>query len=44
MFELWERIQEVWNEIPKEICENLVKSMPQRVQAVKHAKGRHTKY
>ena len=44
MFELWERIQEVWNAIPKEICENLVNSMPEHMQAVKYAKGRHTKY
>jgi transposase len=43
-YELWERIQEVWNAIPKEVCENLVDSMPDRVQAVKRAKGRQTKY
>lgn len=42
--ELWERIQEVWDNIPIEVCQNLVESMPNRIQAVKKAKGGHTHY
>ena len=42
--ELWQRVQEVWNNIPIEVCHNLVESMPQRIQAVKKAKGGHTRY
>ena len=41
---LWERIQEVWNEIPASVCQNLIESMSRRIQAVKRARGRHTKY
>lgn len=42
--ELWERIIKEWDNIPKEICQSLIESMPCRVQAVKMAKGGHTKY
>jgi len=41
---LWERIQEVWNDIPPSVCQRLISSMPRRIQAVKKAKGGHTKY
>jgi transposase len=44
VFELWERVQDVWNEIPPEVCQNLIESMPRRVQAVYKAKGAWTKY
>jgi hypothetical protein len=44
MLELWERIQEVWNNIPQSLCQALVESMPNRIKAVKEAKGRHTHY
>jgi transposase len=42
--ELWERIQNVWNEISPEICSNLIESMPRRIEAVFKAKGKWTKY
>jgi len=42
--ELWERVQEVWNEIDEETCFNLIRSMPSRVQAVLKSKGKWTKY
>ena len=41
---LWERAAAVFNAIPKEVCQNLIRSMPARIQAVKKAKGGHTKY
>ena len=42
--ELWDRVSEEWNEISPEICQNLIESMPRRIQAVIKAKGGHTKY
>ena len=42
--ELWGRVEKEWNEIPPEVCQRLVESMPRRVQAVIRAKGGHTKY
>ena len=42
--ELWERIQVEWEKIPAEDCQNLIESMPRRVQAVLKAKGGYTKY
>ena len=42
--ELWERVVEEWNNIPPETCQNLIESMPRRVEAVIKAKGGHTKY
>ena len=42
--ELWDRVAEEWNKIPPETCQNLIESMPRRVQAVIQAKGGHTKY
>lgn len=44
MLELWERIQKKWEDIPKEVCQNLIESMPRRVEAVLKAKGGYTKY
>jgi transposase len=44
MLELWERIQEVKLTVTKEICLNLIDSMPRRMQAVIKAKGRWTRY
>jgi len=42
--ELWERIQEVWNNIDAQTCSNLINSMPSRIKAVLKAKGKWTKY
>lgn len=44
MTNLWERVQDEWNRIPKEVIENLVESMPSRVNQVIHNKGLWTKY
>lgn len=42
--ELWDRVSEEWNAIEPGVCQNLVESMPRRIQAVIKAKGGHTKY
>jgi DDE superfamily endonuclease len=42
--ESWERVAEEWNKTTPETCQNLIESMPRRVQAVIKAKGGHTKY
>jgi transposase len=42
--ELWERVTDVFYGIPKSVCQNLIESMPRRIQAVKKAKGGPTKY
>ena len=42
--ELWERVQEEWEKIPVEVCQNLIESMPRRLAAVVRAKGGYTKY
>ena len=44
VWEIWDRVAEVWNNIDPEVCQNLIKSMPRRIQAVIKAKGGHTKY
>ena len=41
---LWERVQKEWNEIPAAVCQNLIESMPRRIEAVLQAKGDYTKY
>jgi acid phosphatase class B len=42
--QLWERYETEWEKIPKEVCQNLIESMPRRVEAVLRVKGGHTKY
>jgi len=42
--ELWNRVDAEWNKIPKEVCLNLIESMPRRIVAVLKAKGGQTKY
>ena len=42
--ELWERIQEEWNKIESGVCQNLIESMPRRINAVLKANGGYTKY
>ena len=44
ILELWERVQDEWNKIEPEVCQNLIGSMPRRVAAVIKAKGDYTKY
>ena len=44
MKELWERIDEEWNKIEPEVCQNLIESMPRRLEADIKTKGGHTKY
>jgi hypothetical protein len=42
--ELWERFQEEWERIEPSVCQNLIESMPRRIEAVLRAKGGYTKY
>ena len=44
VWEIWERVAEEWSKIPSEVCQNLIESMPRRLEAVIKAKGGHTKY
>src|SRR5713226_1137107 len=44
VWEIWERVAEVWDKIRPEVCQDLIESMPRRVQAVIKAKGGDTKY
>jgi len=44
VWEIWERAVEVWDNIPPEVCQNLIESMPRRLAAVIKVKGGHTKY
>ena len=34
IMELWERVEEEWEKIPKQVCLDLINSMPRRVAAV----------
>ncbi len=42
--ELWDRFQEEWEGIEPSVCQNLIESMPRRIEAVLRAKGGYTKY
>jgi hypothetical protein len=44
ILELWDRVQKEWDQIEPAVCQNLIESMPRRVQAVLKAKGGYTKY
>ena len=44
MIELWERVEYEWENIPREVVEKLIDSMPRRVAAVLKAKGAMTNY
>lgn len=45
MMELWNRVSQIWEEeTPMEVCRNLIRSMPERMQAVIRAKGGNTRY
>jgi hypothetical protein len=42
--EMWEALQDEWNNFLKETLDKLYESMPYRVAALKEARGNHTKY
>ena len=42
--ELWEQVQTEREAIPASVCQNLIESMPSRVEAVLKANGGYTKY
>ena len=42
--ELWERVQDIWEHLPKDLLEKLYASMPERLAEVNKHKGRNTKY
>ena len=42
--ELWQRSQDVWESFPKKKCQELLESMPRRIEAVIKSKGSYTKY
>jgi len=44
MEKLWERMAREWYNIPKEVCQDLISSMPRRIKAVIDAKGGYTSY
>jgi len=44
MTELWEHIEREWEQIDAATCQNLIESMPRRVEAVIKAKGGYTTY
>ena len=44
MSELWERVEAECDKIPTQVCQNLIESMPRRIEAVLKTKGGHTKY
>ena len=44
ILQLWECVEEEWNKIEAAVCQNLIESMPRRVEAVLKAKGGYTKY
>ena len=42
--ELWKQVQTEWEAIPASVCQNLIKGMPSRVEAVLKANRDDTKY
>ncbi|KAJ1310640.1 hypothetical protein OPQ81_009169 [Rhizoctonia solani] len=44
MLELWTRVQEVWDKVTTQQCQDLIESMPRRIQACIKAGGGPTKY
>ena len=44
VLELWEHVEKEWKGIGASVCQNLIESMPRRVNAVIKAKGGYTKY
>ncbi|KAJ1303144.1 hypothetical protein OPQ81_011345 [Rhizoctonia solani] len=44
MLELWTRVQEVWDKVTTQQCQDLIEIMPRRIQACIKAGGSPTKY
>ena len=44
VIELWERVQDQWNKIDKDVYLKLIESMPDRIRAVIKSKGGYIKY
>jgi hypothetical protein len=44
ILELWERVQVEWEKIDVGTCQNLIESMPRRMEAVINCNGGYTKY
>jgi transposase len=44
VFELWERLVVEWNNIPPEVCQKLIESIPRRLEKVIRANGGHINY
>lgn len=42
--ELWKAIQDAWTSIPRDLIENLVDSLPNRIDEVKNNRGNPTRY
>jgi hypothetical protein len=42
--DLWERVQEIWTNIPNDFLQKLYESMPKRLEEVIKHKGGNTKY
>ena len=40
--ELWERVEKEWEGIDAAVCQNLIESMPRRIEAKMKAKGGYT--
>ena len=42
--DLWERLQDVWENIETDICQKLIASMPERINDVLKARGGYTRW
>lgn len=42
--QLWQRVQEQWSKVEVESCRTLIRSMPERIEAVLKAKGGNTRF
>ena len=42
--DLWEQFETVWNEIPVDVCQKLISTMPERISNVIKAKGGYTRW